>query len=63
MEMDPYVLAHLDAWLEREVKDPGLAARYRAAMLALVAEDPDYWTRCSWWVVYDHVREQIEEAA
>jgi hypothetical protein len=54
-KVDPYVLKHLDAWLDREIDGDTCRSEVRAAMLGLVEQDPEYWGSQSWWNVFDRV--------
>jgi hypothetical protein len=42
-------LAHLNAFLEREVRGESNQAFVREAMLTLAAEDPEYWMSRNYW--------------
>ena len=53
MERDRYTIRHLDAWLDEQIHRDTLRASVRAAMLAFIADDPEYWGSQSWWLVYD----------
>lgn len=61
--MDSYKVQHLDAWLDREIYGDMLRAKVRAAMIALVETDPEYYGAQSWWNVFDRVHgEDIRRA-
>ena len=61
-QVDPYTLRHLDAWLDQQIEGDACRAEVRAAMLALVEQDPEYWGAQSWWNVFDRVKgERIRE--
>jgi hypothetical protein len=52
--IDPATVRHMDAWLENVLGyELSEIEGTRAAMLDLVASDPDYWTNLGWWRVYD----------
>ena len=53
--VDPAILKHLRAWLLKEVEDEDRRDRVETAMLAIVAEDPEYWGGKTWWAVYDQI--------
>ena len=53
VERDPYMLRHLDAWLDREVHGDACREKVRKAMLALVDTDPEYYGAQSWTLVFD----------
>jgi hypothetical protein len=54
--IDRYVLRHLDTWLDHEIDHDIRREKTREAMLALIAEDQEYWGSQSWWLVYDHAK-------
>lgn len=56
--MDTATLAHLDIWLTNMVREEPREA-VKTAMLALVAEDPQYWLAQGWSVVF--VRSEARE--
>ena len=54
--IDTYTVRHLDKWLDEQIHGDTLRAKIRVAMLALIAEDPEYWGAQSWWGVWDRAR-------
>ena len=54
--VDPYTRKHLDRWLDDQINGDGRRDAVRAAMLAFIADDPEYWGSQSWWLVYDRAK-------
>lgn len=52
-EIDRYTIRHLDTWLAEQINGDSLRTSVRAAMLAFISDDPEYWGAQSWWLVYD----------
>ena len=50
--IDDFTLQHLRAWLANYVQDERREV-CESAMLAFIADDPEYWTAQSWTTVYD----------
>jgi hypothetical protein len=55
-DVDPYTIKHLDAWLEKEINGDAKRAAVREAMLAFIADDPEYWGSQAWWLVFDRAQ-------
>ena len=53
---DPYVVKHLNCWLDDQINGDTRRERVRNTMLAFIAEDPEYWGSQSWWLVYDRAK-------
>jgi TPP-dependent indolepyruvate ferredoxin oxidoreductase alpha subunit len=53
MMIDSYTVKHLNAWLDAEIHGDANRDKVRSAMLAIIADDPEYWSSQSWWNVYD----------
>jgi hypothetical protein len=61
--IDRYTTKHLDAWLAEQINGDTLRTKVREAMLAFIADDPEYWGGQSWWLIYDRARcDRIAEA-
>jgi hypothetical protein len=54
-EIDAYTLKHLGEWLEHQIDGDTCREAVRAAMLELVATDPEYYGSQSWWNVFDRI--------
>jgi hypothetical protein len=56
MEIDPYTIRHLDAWLENQINGDTLRDKVRTAMLTFISNDPEYWGSQEWWNVFDRAK-------
>ena len=54
--VDTYTRKHLDCWLDSQINGDSRRDTVRAAMLAFIADDPEYWGSQSWWLVYDRAK-------
>ena len=54
--VDRYTRKHLDCWLDDQINGDSRRDAVRAAMLAFIADDPEYWGSQSWWLVYDRAK-------
>ena len=54
--VDRYTRKHLDCWLDSQINGDSRRDTVRAAMLAFIADDPEYWGSQSWWLVYDRAK-------
>jgi hypothetical protein len=62
--IDPATVRRMDAWLQNVLGyELGEIEDKRAAMLDLVASDPDYWTNLGWRRVYDEAGQPLPPAS